>query len=69
MKSKEIRSKITDQAKLELSIEEIEVKKPVGSEVLIKMQASPINPSDIGLLIASANPTTLKKIRGAYPKV
>ena len=38
MKSKEIRSKITDQAKLELSIEEIEVKKPVGSEVLIKMQ-------------------------------
>ena len=69
MKSREIRSKITDKAKLELSIEEIEVKKPVGSEVLIKMQASPINPSDIGLLIASANPTTLKKIRGAYPKV
>ena len=69
MKSREIRSKITDQAKLELSIEEIEVNKPVGSEVLIKMQASPINPSDIALLMASANPTTLKKIRGAYPKV
>ena len=36
MKSKEIRSKITDKAKLELSIEEVEVKKPVGNEVLLK---------------------------------
>ena len=42
MKSKEIRSKITDKAKLELSIEEVELKKPVGNEVH-KMQASPIN--------------------------
>ena len=46
MKSKEIRSKITDKAKLELSIEEVEVKKPIGNEVLVKMQASTINPSD-----------------------
>ena len=69
MKSKEIRSKITDQAKLELSIEEIELDKPIGSEVLIKIQASPINPSDIGLLLASANPKTLKKVKGDFPKV
>ena len=41
MKSKEIRSKITDKAKLELSIiEEVEVKKPVGNEVLVKNNAS-----------------------------
>ena len=53
MKSKEIRSKITDKAKLELSIEEVEVKKPVGNEVLVKMQASPINPSDLGVLLLS----------------
>ena len=50
MKSKEIRSKITDQAKLELSIEEIEIDKPTGSEVLIKMQPSPAIPE---LLIES----------------
>ena len=69
MKSKEIRSKITDKAKLELSIEEVEVKKPVGNEVLVKMQASPINPSDLGVLLASANPKTLKKEKANFPKV
>jgi NADPH:quinone reductase-like Zn-dependent oxidoreductase len=69
MKSKEIRSKITDQAKLELSIEEVEINKPAGSEVLVKVQASPINPSDIGVMLASADPRTLKKIKGNFPKV
>ena len=42
--SRQIRSLITEEAKLELSIQEHEVPDPKDDEVLIKVEASPINP-------------------------
>ena len=54
LKSKEIRSEITSEGKLNLSIVTSDVPKPSDDEVLIKVEASPINPSDLGLLISFA---------------
>ena len=54
LKSKEIRSEITSEGKLNLSIATSDVPTPGDDEVLIKVEASPINPSDLGLLISFA---------------
>ena len=54
LKSKEIRSEITREGKLNLSIATSDVPIPGDDEVLIKVEASPINPSDLGLLISFA---------------
>jgi len=58
--SKEIRSKVTSAGKLELSIESIPVPTPKDHEVVIRVEASPINPSDLGLLTSLADISTLK---------
>ena len=52
--SKEIRSKITNEGNVELSIAKLETPTPAADEVLIKVEAAPINPSDLGLLLSFA---------------
>jgi NADPH:quinone reductase-like Zn-dependent oxidoreductase len=51
----ELRSLVTSQGTLELSLHEVEVRLPTDNEVLVRVEASPINPSDLGVLIASAD--------------
>ena len=51
----ELRSLVTSQGTLELSLQEVEVPSPAANEVLVRIEASPINPSDLGVLIASAD--------------
>jgi NADPH:quinone reductase-like Zn-dependent oxidoreductase len=53
----ELRSLVTSAGTLELSLHEVPVPAPGANEVLVRMEASPINPSDLGLLIASADMT------------
>lgn len=52
--SKEIRSTLTNEGILELSIVNVEQPVPGDDEVLLKIEASPINPSDLALLITFA---------------
>ena len=52
--SKEMRSKVTKEGYMEISIIETQVPKPKGNEVLIKIEAAPINPSDLGRLLSYA---------------
>ena len=52
--SKEIRSTITSEGVLELSIVNVERPVPGENEVLLKVEASPINPSDLALLVTFA---------------
>ena len=52
--SKEIRSKVTSEGNIELSITKAEIPIPSADEVLIKVEAAPINPSDLGLLLSFA---------------
>ena len=52
--SKEIRSTVTSEGNIELSITKAELPIPSADEVLIKVEAAPINPSDLGLLLSFA---------------
>src|SRR4029077_3608257 len=52
------RSLVTSGGTLELSLHEVPVPAPGANEVLVRVEASPINPSDLGLLIGSADMTT-----------
>ena len=52
--SKQIRSKATSDGNIELSIAKVKKPVPGDDEVLIEVKASPINPSDLGLLLSFA---------------
>jgi len=54
----ELRSLVTSQGTLELSLHDVPVPTPAASEVLIRVEASPINPSDLGVLVPGADMTT-----------
>jgi NADPH:quinone reductase-like Zn-dependent oxidoreductase len=54
----ELRSLVTSHGTLELSLHDVPVPSPAGDEVLVRVEASPINPSDLGVLIAGADMST-----------
>ena len=60
--SKQIKSKISKDGTLTISIDNVEVPEPNEGEVLLKVQATPINPSDLGLLVGPADVSSLKTI-------
>ncbi|GAB1256623.1 zinc-binding dehydrogenase [Aurantivibrio plasticivorans] len=57
---KQIRSEVTSDGKLKLSIATVPVPEPRDHEVVIKVEASPINPSDLGLLLGPADVETIQ---------
>jgi NADPH:quinone reductase len=50
-----LRSLVTSNGTLELSLLDVPVPSPGPHEVLVRVEASPINPSDLGVLIAGAD--------------
>ena len=54
----ELRSLVTARGTLELALHDVPVPSPGANEVLVRVEASPINPSDLGVLIASADMST-----------
>jgi NADPH:quinone reductase len=56
--SLELRSLVTSEGTLELSLAEVPVPEPQDDQVVLRVEAAPINPSDLGLLLAAANPDT-----------
>ncbi|CDO32295.1 quinone reductase, Qor [Mycolicibacterium vulneris] len=50
----ELRSLVTPDGTLELSLHDVEIPAPGPDEVVVRVEASPINPSDLGLLIPAA---------------
>lgn len=55
---RQIRSLVTADGRLELSIASIEMPEPQPNEVLVRIEAAPINPSDLGLLLSTADIST-----------
>lgn len=54
----QLRSLVKADQTVELFLETVEVPEPGPGEVVVRVEASPINPSDLGLLLAGADVTT-----------
>lgn len=63
--SKEIRSKVTSEGFIEISIAKVDKPIPNDDEVVVEVHAAPINPSDIGLLITFAGDLANIKVSGS----
>ncbi|MFP6629875.1 MAG: zinc-binding dehydrogenase [Myxococcota bacterium] len=58
--ARQLRSTVTSEGRLELSLATIEVPDPGSDEVVVRIEASPINPSDLGLLFGPSDMRTAK---------
>ncbi|RDI20129.1 NADPH:quinone reductase-like Zn-dependent oxidoreductase [Pseudacidovorax intermedius] len=56
----QLRSLVQADGTLQISLEPVPVPQPAADEVLIRVQATPINPSDIGLLLGPADLSTVQ---------
>jgi NADPH:quinone reductase len=56
----QLRSNITSAGELVIDLVQASVSAPVGDQVLVQVEATPINPSDLGLLVGPADLSTLK---------
>lgn len=58
--SLELRSKTTSDATLELWLEELAVAPPADDEIVVRIDAAPINPSDMLVLFGPADPAQIE---------
>ena len=56
----QLRSLIKKSGELELSLVKVKIPEPAADEVIVRVEGSPINPSDLGLLVGTADMTTAK---------
>jgi NADPH:quinone reductase len=56
----QLRSLVRQSGELEVSLASVPVPEPAANEVLVRIEASPINPSDLGLLFGAADMGTVK---------
>src|SRR3954469_19639759 len=56
----ELRSLIKKSGELEISLANVPIPEPAADEVLVRVEASPINPSDLGLLVGAADMASTK---------
>ncbi len=56
----QLRSLVRSNGELELSLHDEPIPEPQAHEVVIRVEASPMNPSDLGLLFGAADMTTAK---------
>ena len=58
--TRQLRSMVTSDGQLDLTIVDIPTPVPTADEVVIRVEAAPINPSDLGLLLGPAEMTAAK---------
>ena len=56
----QLRSLIKKSGELEISLVNVPVAEPAADEVVVRIEATPINPSDLGLLVGAADMSTAK---------
>ncbi len=56
----QLRSLIKKSGELELSLVKVPIPEPAADEVVVRVEATPINPSDLGLLLGAADLKTAK---------
>ncbi len=63
--SRQIQSTVRSDGTLRIALETVPTPEPADDEVLVRVEASPINPSDLGLLFGGADMTTARLEDGA----
>ena len=58
----QLRSLVKDDNTLEVSLVEVEFPAPGPEEVLVRIDATPINPSDLALLVGPADPAVRRPL-------
>ena len=58
----ELRSTVADDGSVTLAMNETEVPMPGPNEVVVRIEAAPINPSDLGMLFAGADIGTVEAV-------
>src|ERR1700760_1112907 len=56
----QLRSLIKKSGELEISLVDVPTPEPGPDDVVVRVEASPINPSDLGLLVGAADMSTAK---------
>ncbi|MDE0879413.1 MAG: zinc-binding dehydrogenase [Sphingomonas bacterium] len=56
----QLQSRVTSGGKLELWLADVPVAAPGDGEIVVRMEATPINPSDLGLLLGPADPASFR---------
>lgn len=56
----QLRSQIKTSGELEISLVDVPTPEPADDEVVVRIEAAPINPSDLGLLVGAADMSTAK---------
>jgi len=56
----QLRSLLKKSGELELSLVDVPTSEPADDDVVVRVEATPINPSDLGLLIGPADMSTAK---------
>ncbi len=59
----QLRSLLKKSGELEVSLAQVAVPEPEADEVVVRVEASPINPSDLGLLLGPADHARRQKCR------
>ncbi len=72
VRGRSLRSTISSSGELRLHLAEAELPEPAGTEVMVAVEASPINPSDLGVLLGAVSPAALSPdgadLVGAVPQ-
>ena len=65
----QLRSLVKSSGELEVSLTSQATPTPTANEVVIRIEATPINPSDLGLLFGAADLSTIKVVASANPAI
>src|SRR6185437_12235069 len=57
----QLRSRVASNGDLELSLASVPTPAPAANEILLRIEAAPTKPSNLGLLLAAADPAQIKQ--------
>jgi NADPH2:quinone reductase len=63
----QLRSLVRSSGELEVSLQSVPIPEPAADEVLVRIEATPINPSDLGLLFGAADMSTMQ-VAGTFER-
>ena len=59
---RQLRTEVTSAGELKLSLVDVDIAPPKPEQVIVRIEASPINPSDLGLLLGMADVSTARPV-------